>query len=169
MKFVFAILVSVASLMAASPAHADQGGPFGVGLVLGEPTALNFKYDATERNAYDLGLAFNFDKWVLVYADYQYKFAGAFSRERAINAITPYLGVGLVVVASNRSLDDTRHYQYFTDSASSKFALGLRVPLGLEWRPNAPLGIFAELAPGVAVIPGTAAFLQGGLGIRYYF
>ncbi len=165
-------LVVVALVGFSSVSHAvtrRTGGPLGLGLIIGDPTALNLKYDSDESTAFDGGLAFNFDKWILLYGDYQYKFAGVFSDHRGLSQITPYVGVGLVLVASNRSIDDTRHYQYFTDSTSSKVALGIRIPLGFEWRPNLPIGLFAELAPGIALIPGTTAFFEGGVGIRYYF
>lgn len=160
------LLLALFVTLLTTAAHARSGGPFGLGLVIGDPTALTMKYDQSSNDAFDFGLAFNFDKWILVYGDYQYKFAGAF---RSAPQLTPYLGIGAVIVGSNRSLDDTRHYQYFTSTTSSKVAMGLRVPLGLEWRPNAPIGVFIEIAPGVALIPATASFIQGGLGIRYYF
>jgi hypothetical protein len=159
----------IALTLFTAQAQARTGGPFGLGLILGDPTALSVKYDSTAHDAFDAGLAFNVDKWILVYGDYQYKFADTFSRTPGLSNIMPYLGVGLVLVASNHSLDDTRHYQYFSESTSSKVALGIRVPFGLEWRPDAPIGVFAELAPGISVIPGTVGFLQGGLGIRYFF
>jgi hypothetical protein len=59
-------------LCVSTRALARESGPFGVGLILGEPTALNFKYDQTQNDAFDAGLAFNLDKWLLVYGDYQY-------------------------------------------------------------------------------------------------
>jgi hypothetical protein len=164
---VVAALVQLSSFAQAAPSR--TGGPLGLGLILGEPTALNLKYDSDELTAFDAGLSFNFDKWLLLYGDYQYKFPGVFSNHRGLSQITPYVGVGLVVVVSNRSIDETRHYQYFTDSTSSKFALGIRIPVGFEWRPSLPIGLFAEVAPGIAVIPGTIAFFEGGVGIRYYF
>jgi hypothetical protein len=159
------VLIALTTLLG-TMAQARTGGPFGLGLVLGEPTALTLKYDQSENDAFDAGLAFNFDKWVLVYGDYQYKFAGAI---RTLPQFTPYIGIGAVIVGSNRSIDDTRHYQYFTSSTDSKWALGVRVPLGIEWRPNAPIGVFAEIAPGISLIPSTTSFIQGGVGIRYFF
>ena len=165
---VIAALVSLSSVSQAATQR--TGGPFGLGLILGDPTALNVKYDSDETTAFDGGLAFNFDKWVLLYGDYQYKFAGAFANQRGLSQITPYVGVGLVLVVSNRSVEDTRKTQYFTDSSSSKVALGIRIPLGIEWRPlNVPIGVFGEIAPGIAIIPGTIAFFEGGVGVRYYF
>jgi len=161
-----ALLVTSIAAQARSGFTGNPGGPFGLGLVIGDPTALTAKYDANQRDAFDVGLSFNLDKWFLIYGDYQYKFAGLI---RQAPQVTPYFGIGAVLVASNRSIDDTRHYQYFTDSTSSKLALGLRVPFGIEWRPNAPIGVFVELAPGIAIIPGTIGFFQGGIGIRYYF
>lgn len=173
MKSIFSCLVlSMLTLLPAQGALASTGGPFGLGIVLGDPTALTAKYDVDQTNAYDFGLAFNVSKWFLVYGDWQYKFAGAFSRSGAagLSQLTPYLGIGPVLVVSNSSDIDTRSYRYFDSGSSSRIALGIRIPLGIDWRPaNAPIGVFIEIAPGLTVIPGTYGFVQGGLGIRFFF
>lgn len=166
-----AVCLAFGFSFASGVAEARTGGPLGAGVILGDPTGLTVKYDATEISSYDAGLAFNFDRWILVYGDYHYNFPNAFqSQSGVLQQFVPYVGVGLVAVFSNRPELETRGFKYFDSSSSSRFALGLRIPLGIEWRPtNAPLGIFAEIVPGMTIIPATYAFAQGGLGIRYYF
>ena len=46
----------------------------------------------------------------------------------------------------------------------------IRIPLGAEWNPrSAPIGVYAELAPGIGLAPGTFGFVEGGIGARFYF
>lgn len=171
-KLIILCLAFSALSLSVSKAEAKSGGPFGVGIVLGDPSALTMKYEIDETSAWDGGIAFNLSKWILVYGDWDYKFAGAFSRggARGLSNLTPYLGAGLVLVVSNSSDSDTRGFRYFDSSSSSRVALGLRIPLGIEWKPaDTPIGVFVEIAPGLTIVPATYAFVQGGLGIRFFF
>ncbi len=167
-QFLFSFLVFTIAASGWSSFAEAKGGPFGLGVILGEPTALTVKYDATEETAYDAGLAFNLDRWILVYGDYHYKFANILRSHPG--TLVPYLGVGGVLVVSNKSELETRGFRYFDSSKSSTVAAGLRIPFGIEWRPDQiPIGVFAELAPGITIIPGTYVFVQGGIGIRFFF
>jgi hypothetical protein len=143
-----------------------QSGPFGLGVILGEPTGVTLKYDTSAYNAIDAGISFRFDRYFMLYGDYHFKFPGAFHTDVSFfNQLTPYVGVGAVAVFEN---EDNR--RYFDDDWDEDFALGVRIPLGIEWRtPRVPLGVFAEIVPGLAIIPGTDAFVQGGIGVRYFF
>jgi hypothetical protein len=51
-----------------------------------------------------------------------------------------------------------------------KTIVGIRVPLGVgaQWT-SIPLEVYAEVAPGIEVVPGTEFDLTGGVGVRYYF
>jgi hypothetical protein len=66
--------------------------------------------------------------------------------------LVPYVGLGV----SNRYGDETR--------------LGLRLPVGLSIMPflEFPLEFFAELAPGVGILPSTDPDFGAGLGVRFY-
>jgi hypothetical protein len=147
------------------------GGPLGLGIVLGDPTGFTGKYWTGPRTAFDGGLAFAFGDYFLVYGDYLYHFPGALGSTSAFTeALTPYVGFGALVAFSTGD-----HYYHenrrviFRDSDSS-VGLGLRIPLGIEWKPpDVPLGVFVELVPGMSVTPNTSAFLEGGIGARYYF
>jgi hypothetical protein len=53
---------------------------------------------------------------------------------------------------------------------SSDFALGARIPVGIAYHfEGAPVEIFAELAPGLALLPEISFYFGGGIGVRYYF
>jgi hypothetical protein len=146
------------------------GGPFGLGLALGDPTALTAKYWLDgNKEAVDLGLAYWLGRYFLVYSDYDYHFPGTFgARNEFVNNLSPYIGIGGILVFASSSDRNHRGDKYFADNSSAAFALGLRIPIGIEWRPM-PIGVFLEFAPGLTVIPGTFGFLQAAIGVRYYF
>ena len=175
MKFISALCLSAAIVLLSVPsAHAQRSagsGPFGLGIVLGDPTAITGKYNLDERSAIDMGLAFDFSRWNLIYGDYHFMFPGAFRGNNAfVNQLSPYVGVGGILVMSNQDTVETRKQRYFNSTTDSRVALGIRIPLGIEWRtPSIPLGVFLELVPGIIVIPNTTSFTNAGLGVRYFF
>lgn len=167
----FFCVVNVMIGEAAQARTATGGGPFGLGVVIGDPTALTGKYWMDGARALDGGISFHFDRWLLVYGDWSTHFRGAFGRGNAfVSALSPYVGLGALVVISNQDEYHTRRERYFDESSNSRMALGMRIPLGLEWKPlNLPIGVFLELVPGLTVAPGMHGFFQGGLGARYFF
>jgi hypothetical protein len=146
-------------------AHAGQ---FGLGVVLGEPTGLSAKYWLNSNQAVDFGLAYSFNDFVYIFADYLFHFPHAFGASTEfVSQLNPYVGIGGVFLGS--TVSNRNDNRYFTSGGSSA-GLGLRLPLGIEWRPaRPPLGIFVELVPGIGIIPSTFGFFEGGIGVRYYF
>ena len=136
-----------------SLAQAREQSPVGLGIILGQPTGLVGKFWLDRNAAIDVGLDYLSDDYLSVYIDYLFHWTGSFSRSSSdLKALSPYLGIGGVLHSGGTQV------------------FGIRIPLGLEWifaRPK--IGIFAEIAPGVGVIPGTFGFVQGGIGARYYF
>jgi len=141
---------------------------FGLGIILGAPSAVTGKFWLDSTAAVDVGLAFNLSSYFLLYADYLYHFHKAFGgSSRFVSQLSPYVGVGGVGVITNSSRSDD---EGFYGRNSGAFGLGIRIPLGIEWRPSTPrLGVFVELAPGLSAIPRTSGFIQGGVGARYFF
>lgn len=151
--------------------HSNAGQlnqPFGLGIVAGDPTAITGKYWLHQDDAVDFGLAFSVNDATLLYGDYLVHYPGAFKQKgKFINELNPYVGVGGVLAATSSSRSD--NYRYYGRSSGS-LGLGVRVPFGVEWQPvKPPLGIFAEIVPGISVVPTTGLVVQGGIGIRYYF
>jgi hypothetical protein len=130
----------------------------GFGLILGEPTGLTAKFWGSPDRAIDGGLAFSFDRFVFLYADYLFHF-------KSYSGVRPYAGIGggfLIASGSKKG-------KYFEEQDGS-FGLGIRIPIGAEWFiPEAPFGIFAEIVPGIGLVPSTYGFFQGGIGARFYF
>lgn len=154
-------------------AQADK--TFGVGVLLGDPTALSGKLLFGTNQAVDGGIAFS-KYYTLIFADYLQQFPGALGKQNSFVArLTPYVGIGPLFAFSDHDHDHDgkhnhhNHDDYFGDD-DDDFGLGARIPFGIEWMaPNIPLGVSLELVPGLMIIPHTDAFLQAGLAIRYYF
>lgn len=167
MKKISILLATVLLLISSTTnAIAADAGNFGLGVILGEPSGLTAKYRVSPKNAFDAGLAFSFNSFVMVYGDYLWQFRGAFagkSGERFVRELTPYVGAGLSLFMA--SAGGNRFY-----TGTSTAGLGIRIPLGIEWTPaEPPLGVFVELVPGLGIVPSTFGFFQGGAGVRYYF
>jgi hypothetical protein len=149
---------------------APAGRKFGLGFVLGDPTAITGKYFLTQEEALDFGLAFNFNNYILAYGDYLFHWPGGFDRSSLfLSQLNPYVGIGGLLVFFDRTYYGAgKKYSYYDESASVGF--GARVPLGIEWNPSKPpLGVFIEIVPGIMLIPRTSGFFQAGIGVRYYF
>lgn len=156
-------------IIAFSAVHAQAAEKkYGIGFILGDPTALSGKYNMSHEHAIDLQLAFNASDFLLVYGDYHWKFPGIFnSSDKFIQELTPYMGAGPVVAIASKK--DHKKGDYF-DKRNDSFAMGVRLPFGIEWVwDKVPLGIGLEIAPGIVVVPSTDGFLHGGVTFRYYF
>jgi len=134
---------------------------FGLGVVFGEPTGITGKLWLDPKQAVDAGISFSFSDYVSLYGDYLYHFEFR-------NEFKPYVGVGGQLFFASDGRGSLKEKGYFSDSSS--VALGVRIPLGIEWLPaKVPVGVFLELVPEITMFPNTNGFLQGGIGARYYF
>ena len=123
----------------------------GIGLVLGAVDGLSIKNWVSRDHA------FQFDAdWDLNY--------GAF-------------GFGAAYLIHNFNIieaDNNKFPLYFgikgwAAFAPSGVAAGIQVPLGIAWIPRtAPIDVFAQLEPGISVIPSVRFAPGGGVGIRFW-
>ena len=164
--FSIAILQTVPSALAA---NTPSDRRLGLGIILGEPTGFTGKYWMKSDEATDFGLTYSFNSFLLIYGDYLWHFHNAFANTDLEGAsLSPYVGGGLTLFVSTD--DNRKDGKLFTDDSTSDVGLGIRVPLGIEWRPvRPPIGVFAEIVPGMGFIPDIFLFFQGGVGIRYFF
>jgi hypothetical protein len=153
------LLPVLAALTLATPrsAAAAEGGPFGLGIILGSPTGITLKLRLTENHAFQLAAGWGFgpedvEHFVLT-ADYLFTFPHAFGViDRAVS-LSPYVGIG-------------GQFGFYADTAD----LGFRVPLGLSFLfARTPFELFVEIAVGIHLIPSTSGLLDGGIGGRIYF
>lgn len=155
-------LVAVVGILASpTDAHARRGGPFGLGVELGDPSGLSFKYFAGGNTAIDGGLGFSVrHDWIRVHLDYLFHFP-----TRAGGAeLLPYVGIGGKLAV----WDDRRDDDWYDDD--DDFGLGVRVPLGVAWHPGSvPIDIFGEIVPGLWLLPGTNFDFDFAIGVRFFF
>lgn len=168
-KIVLAVAVLLAVLAPAIMAQADQqaeersrfdlgrlaDGPaiIGAGLVVGEPSGLTAKLWFTESGfAVDTAVAWSFAEDPGLYMHVNALYHLAIIETAGGRYLTPFVGGGV------------------SYRVGSENRLGLRVPLGLSILPfsELPIEFFAELAPGIGLVPDTAPSFGAGLGARFY-
>ncbi|MCA9544857.1 MAG: hypothetical protein KC613_10720 [Myxococcales bacterium] len=162
-----ALLALLALTAPAAHAKRFQGhGPFGLGVGIGEPTAVTGKLFLGDAPALQFGASWSFRReWLALYADYLHHMWRHIPSLAGGQIQVPwYVGIGGLVLLDD---DDDGFYDKKDDGA---FALGARVPVGiaLAWT-NAPIEVFLEVVPHVIVIPGLHVDFGGQLGARYYF
>lgn len=167
---IFSILFTVFVLPLLLQAQPSAPRDFGIGVAIGSPTAITGKVWLTNSAAMDVGLAYSSHDYVLVYGDYLLHSIGLFGANSEIsNRFSTYMGLGLGIYSWDRD------YYYEDRPAGWRRKEGdigvyFRIPLGIEWTPHEPsLGVFAELVPGVSVVPSIDAIINAAIGIRYYF
>lgn len=159
MRIVLALSVA---LLAFAPleATAKKGGPFGLGIMIGDPAGLSAKYTLDSTHAVDAGLGFSVEaNHIHLHADYLFHF-GELTRGWPGGEWLPYVGIGGKVWLFNTGDGDD-------DGGGS---IGVRVPFGLALHLNsAPIDFFLEIVPGLRVLPGTSTDIDGALGARFWF
>jgi hypothetical protein len=145
-------ILALGILFASAPAHAE-GGPFGLGLVVGTPSGLTIEYKLTPRTAIDaaIGVDLFVDRHVYVQGDFLFLLPDLLGEGSV--GLVPYLGPGVFVAD-------------FGNGAG----FGVRAPFGLslDFR-RAPLQIFGEFSLGLQLVRDVHLGIGGAVGFRYYF
>lgn len=134
----------------AQPGYTKQ---FGFGLVLGEPTGITGKYFSDPENAVDMGVAYSFSDYMLIYSDKLWHWPEVFNGKNSdfVKRLSPYMGVGAGIFVGKSAL------------------LDVRIPFGISWLPVKPsLELFLEIVPALRIAPSTAFDFGGGIGVRIY-
>jgi len=127
---------------------------FGAGIILGEPTGFSLKGWLNDNNAIDAGLAWSFTSpsSFHVHADYLWHSFDVFKTKETLPL---YYGVG-GRIKTGADNGDTR--------------VGVRVVVGIDYIfKQAPVDIFAEVAPILDFAPKTELNGNGGIGVRFWF
>lgn len=186
MRFLFAAVTFLAAVSAFSaevnaqttigavrPSSSGQSGDLGFGLIVGEPTGLTLKKWTTPNQAFDLALSYSFFSFFELSGNYLWHFTKAVEQitsGKVSSEFVPYAGIGGAMLFDISDTGRANGGPTFRRGDRSDVAFALRIPIGLEFLPRqTPLGIFAEIAPCLGLTPTTFAFLEGGVGARYYF
>jgi len=151
MKRPLVILIFVVIFFPSAVLAQNQG--FGLGFMLGDPTAISFKKWTGSKTAFDGGAGWSFGNSgsFHVHADYLIHSFNLITVERGKAPL--YFGLG----ARLNTEDETK--------------FGFRIPLGVSYIfEKAPLDIFFELVPLFDLAPSTDfGGLEWSVGVRYYF
>jgi hypothetical protein len=178
---VFALVLTLIPMVQAG------GRNFGVGFILGQPTAISAKYWTSANTALDFGVG-----WGLGYDNYNecwdsryyydhvnrcndrgYYYADYNDRNgyRGLHVHADYLFHNFNVIKSSEKLPI-----YYGPGVALNLwrhgdtELGFRGVCGLAWMPRtAPLDLFFEIAPVMILFPGTWVDINAGIGGRFYF
>ena len=132
-------------------ANTGNGGNFGIGVMLGEPTGISVKSWTGTNSAFALGAAWTLSgaEAIHLHGDY---LRHVWFRDIESGGLAFYFGLGARVI--------------FADDAEA----GIRIPLGLNYIfEDAAFDIFVEAVPILNLTPSTDFAGNGAVGIRYYF
>ena len=142
---IFIIIVSASFIQ-------SQNKEFGLGIIVGEPTGVSFKYWTDSNSAFDGAIAWSFINGgaLHIHADY---ILHSFNLIRVESGKLPfYYGIGGRI----KFLDDA--------------GIGVRVPVGLTYIfDDTPIDIFLEIVPILDLTPKTDFKINAAIGGRYYF
>ena len=148
-------------LLAFIPHTTHAQGPFGIGLIVGEPTGISGKYHLSDRNAIDGALGFSpFDRMRL-HVDYLW-LSRPFGERRLVFSY----GAGLAIGFGKRWVDGRRGvFGYVVQEAG----LAVRAPVGLAYMiPRTLLEVGCEIAPLLILGPEAGLGVDGGVILRIY-
>ena len=148
-------IVGFVLVMACASQANAEGGPFGLGIVVGTPTGLTGEYKLSSHTAIDgaLGVDLFFDRHLYVQGDFLFLFGDLLGGGSV--GLTPYLGPGAFVAD-------------FGGRNGAGF--GVRMPFGLSFDfTRAPLQIFVELSLNLELVHEVHFAIGGAVGFRYYF
>jgi hypothetical protein len=137
-----------------------NGGNFGLGISLGEPTGISMKLWSSEKSAIDVGLAWSLGSNYTfhIHADYLLHSFNMFKVEK--NRMALYYGIGGRI----KIRDDDN------PATSDDDRIGVRMPVGINYIfDNAPIDIFLEIVPVLDLAPDTDFDFNAAVGARYFF
>jgi len=159
-----ALVLALLLLSAASPGFAQhEGGSFGFGFILGEPTGLSWKYTLSRTNALDGVIGVSPGNRFRIHVDYLWN---AFPFHDP--GFSLHYGIGAVVgFGETWFVEHDRKKEYW--ASTKELGVGLRVPFGIDYAiPRSPVELFFELAPIFIFAPDIGAGIDIGLGVRFY-
>ncbi len=144
----------------------------GIGLQVGTPTALTFKFGA-QNNAnivlgVGAGIGYRGNFFGLhLHGDYLFTIASLINN--ADLHLSAYVGPGLFITLFNANAYGFGFGYYYVGNYAL-FGFGARVPLGVNLRfAAAPIELYLELDPMLLVFPGLDFGIGASLGFRWFF
>jgi len=163
------LFISLAVSPPEAEAQSRNGGDFGIGIMVGEPTGITPKLWLSNNNALAAGVAWSYRgssgsrSRMHLHLDYQIHNFDLINVERGTMSF--YYGFG-----GRFLIRDDRYHRHHDNHRRYDDRFGIRVPLGLNYLfANDPIELFMEVAPILDLVPSTYFSVNGAIGIRYYF
>lgn len=149
--------------MAVGPLAAmAQGSSFGLGIMVGEPTGISWKYWSGGDRALAGGVAWGLSNNGYFHLHADYLFHKMDLIPVSTGKLPLYFGPGVRM----RFWGDNGNDEY----DDRDFDLGIRFPVGLAYLfDGAPVDVFLEAAPTMSLIPETDFDFDAAIGARYWF
>lgn len=162
---IYLLSILLWQLLIAKAAANDR--ELGLGFALGSPTAITGKLWVQPMQAIDFGIGFGWSSWML-YGDYHWNKPQIFgTKTQFLRDLTGYIGAGAGLAIWSHVESCGR---FACKSKDSGTAIFVRAPIGTEWYPEDPrIGVFLEIAPVLAIVPGFGGTVDFQIGGRYYF
>jgi hypothetical protein len=161
------LLLTFAASNAAHATQVGHGRDFGLGVTLGAPSGLSLEFFLNPKHAINVAVGSGFygGHALQVHVDYQW-YVAKLTQTSAFE-LPLYIGLG---GRFNFWYSESDHHYWGGDKHNGRIGAGLRVPIGIDFQLNkVPLDIFVEVVPGLGVFPGVGVFVDGAVGVRYYF
>jgi hypothetical protein len=136
------------------PAVLAEGGPFGIGIILGEPTGICGKMHLNKSNAVDGAVAWSLrdDNDLHLHGDYLYHNYSWIIPDTG--ELPVYFGIGGRIKLREKHDDE----------------IGIRFPVGLDYIfEEAPFDVFVEVVPIMNLAPETEFDINAAVGGRFFF
>ena len=152
MKKAMVLLAVGLSLVAGSSSAATRkNNDVGLGFVLGEPSGVLGQFFMTRNSLLDITLAWSLGNDVGLLAAVDYQIYNNIADEPP--EWSWYYGGG----------------GYIAFPEDEDGVLGVRVPIGIAYSfPRSIVDLWAEIDPGLQLLPDTDAALMGGIGITFW-
>ena len=131
---------------------------FGLGIIVGEPTGVSFKFWSSQKIGWDAGAAWSFvdGSFFQIHGDFLVHDFNLLKVDTGRMSFYYGAGARLKFGSNNASGSDT--------------ILSLRVPVGISYEfDKTPVELFLEVVPMLDLVPKTEIGMAGAIGFRYYF
>jgi hypothetical protein len=160
----FAILFFVPTLSFAAPVK-----PWGLGVILHNPTGVSLKHRFSKDNSLDaaLGYSFGYTDNITLHSTYLWEFNESLKINDHVS-LGHYFGVGGALHSRDRNEDPPPWAD--RDERDDEFGLAVRGVAVMNYYFDDPtFEVFAEVALNFFIVPGTDADLDIAVGGRYFF
>lgn len=164
MKNIYRNVIAALLLVAAQGTLAQQR-PFGLGIIVGEPTGISAKLWTSSATAFDFGLGWS------VGGDRIGNYNGYYNGESRVHFHMDYLWHSFEAI---RSAERFPLYYGIGGRVNSgggyNSSLAIRGVFGIAWLPReTPIDIFLELVPTLQLTSSSGFGIDAGFGVRYFF